>query len=214
MPTDPARPQHPLNAHVDAQADGLALADGAHRESLRRAVEQLSDAEADTTAGWVARLCQAHKTMAVALSRLQAYSPAQSHLTQALHWATVMGATDVRADLHCALAEVATSGAEQAHAHGASRERLRPLRERCRELAFEAARLATQTADPQWEIRLLLRASDVLVRCGEHDDAAQMQQQALLLMGQQNTELGEGLASPVLPEPNPDWRVTAPAGLM
>ena len=222
MPTAPARPQ-PVpttdghghaDAQADAQADGLALADGFHRQGLHEAIEQLSAAEADTGSGWVARLCQAHKGMAIALSRLRAYSPAQSHLTQALHWAKVMGAADVRADLHCAMAEVATSGAEQARAHGASPERLRPLQERCRELAHEAARLATQTADPQWEIRLLLRASDVLARCGEHDDAAQLQHQALLLLDRQAPVIEDDFM-PTVGSPAPDdWRATAPGGFM
>lgn len=218
MPLPQARLPDPLHSDAatdaDAQADGMALADGAPREGLRQAVEQLSAAEADTGAGWVARLCQAHKSMAIALSRLQAYSPAQSHLTQALHWATVMGAADVLGDLHCAMAEVATSGAEQARALGASAERLRPLRERCRDLAHEAARWAARTTDPQWELRLLLRASDVLARCGEHDDAAQLQSQALALMDRQQLMHADDFAPTTGSPPPDDWRSTAPDALM
>jgi len=39
----------------------------------------------------------------------------------------------------------------------------------------DAARLAGQTTEPHWEVKLLLRASDVLDRCGDHDDAVLMQ---------------------------------------
>lgn len=62
-----------------------------------------------------AALCKAPTDMARALSALNVYS-AESHLAQALHWAEVMGSTDTRADLHCALAEVATNVAELAQA--------------------------------------------------------------------------------------------------
>lgn len=200
---------------MGAQADGLALADGQHREALRQAVLMLELAEAASGETQPALRCHAHKGMAVALSHLQAYSPAQSHLAQALRWATVMGSVDGRADLQCALAEVATSAAEQAKAHGASPDSLRRARERCRDLAFEAARLAPLTTDPHWEVRVLLRASDVLDRCGDHADAVLLQGQALTLMGLQaadlESELDPATAATV---PAELWRPTMPGGLM
>ena len=198
-----------------AQADGLALADGQDREALRQAVLMLALAEAASGQTQPALRCHAHKGMAVALSRLQAYSPAQSHLAQALRWATVMGSIDDGADLQCALAEVATSAAEQARAHGASQDSLQSARERCRDLALEAARLAPLTTDPHWEVRVLLRASDVLDRCGDHEDAVQLQQQALALMGLQNAEIQTD-SDPALMVTAPAelWRLTMPGGLM
>ena len=207
--------QHLPRSSPGAQADGLALADGQDREALRQAILMLELAEAASGETQPALRCHAHKGMAVALSRLQAYSPAQSHLAQALCWAAVMGSVDGCADLQCALAEVATSAAEQAKAYGASQKSLRSARERCRDLAFEAARLAPLTTDPHWEVRVLLRASDVLDRCGEHEDAVQLQGQALALMGLQ--------AADVQAEPDPAtaatvpaelWRPTLPGGLM
>lgn len=182
-PTMAAVPNNPFQPHQDAQADGLALADGQQREALRQAALMLDLANAASGQTQAALLCHAHKGMAVALSRLQAYSPAQSHLAQALRWATVMGSIDQCADLNCALAEVSTSATEQSKAYGASANDLSPARERCRDLALEAARLAPLTADPHFEMRVLLRASDVLDRCGDHDEAVQLQQQVLLLMG-------------------------------
>jgi len=177
------------------QADGPALAEGSAREALRQAMQQLSAAEDAVGSGRTAGLCQAHTGVARALSHLHAYSSAESHLAQALHWGVVMGATDVRADLHCALSEVATNAAELAELRGESPDRVRRARDRSRDHVFEAARLAGHTADPHWEVKLLLRASDVLDRCGDHDDAVQLQQRALVLMGLHSAELASAIAA-------------------
>ena len=205
----------PPQSSSSAQADGLALADGQQRDALRQAALMLELAEAASGDTQPALRWHAHKGMALALSRLQAYSPAQSHLAQALRWATVMGSIDGCADLQCALAEVATSAAEQAKAHGASQDSLRRARERCRDLAFEAARLAPLTTDPHWEARVLLRASDVLDRCGDHDDAALLQAQALALMGLQIADAEIDTDPALMPTlPAELWRLTMPGGLM
>ena len=42
--------------------------------------------------------------------------------------------------------------------------------------------MAARAADPHWEIKVLLRASDVLGRCGDHDDAVTLQTRAMELM--------------------------------
>ena len=42
--------------------------------------------------------------------------------------------------------------------------------------------LAGHVADAQWEVTVLLRISDVLDRCGDHDDAVQLQARAMGLM--------------------------------
>ena len=46
----------------------------------------------------------------------------------------------------------------------------------------EASTLAGRVADPSWEVQVLLRISDVLDRCGDRDDAVQLQTRALRLM--------------------------------
>ncbi len=206
---------HPSAAALQDRADGQALPEGAGRLALTQALQQLRLAEAhiDTGPARTAGLCQALKAVAAALCTLKAYSAAQGYLAQAQRWATVLGATDLRADLQCTLAEVATSAAEQALAMGAGPVPLRPALARCRELAFEAARLALLTTDPHWELRLLLRASDVLDRCGEHHDAAQLQRQALVLIGRHNQALDDHI-NPTLPAPLDGWRNTAPGPLM
>jgi hypothetical protein len=170
-------------------ADGHALADGPARENLRVAMDQLSWAESAQGSGHAAVLCHALTEVARALSGLHAYSPAENYLAKALRLACVMGATDSHGDLCCALAEVATNVAELAEARGEPVHAVRAARNRARDHAFEAAGLAAHTADPQWEIKLLLRASDVLDRCGDHDDAVRLQHRALVLMGLTNSDL-------------------------
>ena len=50
-------------------------------------------------------------------------------------------------------------------------------------MRFEASATgARSVADPQWEITVLLRVSDVLDRCGDHDDAVALQSRAMRLM--------------------------------
>ena len=62
------------------------------------------------------------------------------------------------------------------------------------DLCETAAAVAGQVADPEWEASVLLRISDVLDRCGDHDDAAQLQVRALRLMS--------GSLYPGLPDPH------------
>lgn len=111
---------------------------------------------------------------------LQALAPAEAALEHALRWAGVVGAVDQSVDVLCQLAETSCAIAEQ-HAGDGSRRGHAAL-ERTRDHAFEAAALAGRVADPQWEIQVLLRVSDVLDRCGDHADAVQLQARALRLM--------------------------------
>jgi hypothetical protein len=177
-------PSHPVALRAEGlHADGAAMADGPARDALRQAMHQLSDAQARNDPGMPAALCHALTEAARALAGLHAYSPAESYLAQALRWARLMGGPDLRADLQCALAEVATNAADLAQLRGERGPEGRRARDRARDHAFEAARLAGQTTDPHWEVKLLLRASDVLDRCGDHDDAVHLQQRALALIG-------------------------------
>ena len=151
--------------------------------------------------------------MARALSALHAFASAESFLTRALHWAGVMGSTDTRADLHCALAEVATNAAELAQACGEPPAAVRIARSRSRQHAFKVARLASHTADPQWELKLLLRASDVFDRGGDHNTAVQLQQRALVLMG---LDLAQAPVEDTAPNAicTPAWAAATPSQLM
>lgn len=207
-------PAHPVASSTEGlRADGAALVDGPARDALRLAMRQLSEAEARNDAGKPAALCHALTETARAFAGLQAYSPAESYLAQALRWAGVMGGPDLQADLQCALAEVATNAADLAQQRGQPGSGGQRVRDRARDHAFEAARLAGRTTDPHWEVKLLLRASDVLDRCGDHDDAVLMQRRALRLMGLHDPELpandGDRLALGT-----DALHLTAPAALM
>lgn len=217
MPTlnTPHTPTPTQRRHQQASglsADGAALGDGLAREALRQAMHQLSDAETAQGSARAPAMCHALTEAARALAGLHAYSPAESHLAQALRWAGLMGGHDLLADLHCAWAEVATNAADLSAAQ-AEPARSRAARDRARDHAFEAARLAGLATDPNWEIRVLLRASDVLERCGDHDDALLLQQRALVLMGMGQADLPSG--DPLETGPAPDGTLqTAPGALM
>ena len=194
-------------------ADGNALANGPQREALVHALQQLTLAETMTGPCQPAALCQALTEVARALSALRAFGQAESHLAQALHWAVVMGSVDNRADLHCALAEVASHAAELAKEHNGLPAAAYRWQDRARDHAFKAAGLADHVTDPHWEVKLLLRASDVLDRCGDHDDAVHLQQRALVLMGLHNPDLPADTSAANAAAPTA-WRSTAPSQLL
>jgi len=56
------------------------------------------------------------------------------------------------------------------------------LRDAARDRGFEAANLALRSADPQWEITVLLRVSDLFDGLGDHEDAIALQCRAVELM--------------------------------
>ncbi len=213
MNTSVQMPRKPVQHHpVGLSADGAALGDGAARDALRQAMRHLSDADLVQGSHRAPALCQALTEAARALAGLHAYGPAESHLAQALRWALQMGGQDLAADLHCAWAEVATNAADLAEAQG-EQARSRAARDRARDQAFEAARLAGLATDPNWEIRVLLRASDVLDRCGDHDDSVLLQQRALVLMGMGQADLPAD--DPLRSSPTVDaGPMTAPGALM
>lgn len=169
-------------APVGLSADGRALGDGEGLTVLREAMVLLDLAQAETGSARAPALCHALTEAARALAGVHAYAPAESHLAQALRWAATMGGHDLCADLECAWSEVATNAADLADVRG-EQAASRAARDRARDHAVEAARLAALVTDPNWEIRVLLRASDVFDRCGDHDDAVLLQQRALVLMG-------------------------------
>jgi hypothetical protein len=131
--------------------------DDAARNELRAAVAMLDSAE---TSGDAARLSQA--------------------LADVSRCHRCVGAL-AEADWLCHLAELALERAErledQDEARGASR-----LRDAVRDHGYEAAQLARHTADPQWEVTVLLRVADLFDRLGDHDDAIVLQTRAMSLM--------------------------------
>lgn len=202
---DPQASASPARSDTLPRHAEPTLGDAAARDALRQALALLDEAERSQAP---AALCHALTETARALAGLQAYAAAEHNLAQAQRWALAMGATDLRADLACAAAELAARAADLARSRGNDGGDVRRARDRARDQAFEAARLAGQTADPHWEIKVLLRASDVLDRCGDHDDAVQMQHRALVLMGLHDPD------APTDSHADAAGRVAAPGRLM
>ncbi len=130
--------------------------------------------------------------MARCYRALQALVPAETCLERALRWARTFGAADQTVEILCLLTETSCAQAELL-AQDDSRRSHAAL-ERTRDWAFEAASLAGHVSDPQWEIKVLLRISDVLDRCGDHDDAVQLQSRAMSLMYGTCIETDDGKA--------------------
>ena len=153
------------------------LFDETARESLRQAAAALDAAEAG---GQAHRISLALAGVAVCYRGLRAVASAEAYFEAALRWARSTGATDEVVGLLCELCEttVQLSQAQEAMRRGQGRA----ARERTRDHAFEATTLAGRVSDPHWEAAVLLRVSDVLDRCGDHDDAALLQTRALRLM--------------------------------
>jgi hypothetical protein len=113
--------------------------------------------------------------------RMGEHEVAAQCLRRACSWAGLLGAADSRLDLLCELAETLL---EASTTHDDDVQHARRLREQTRDHCFEVSRLCGHCADPQWEVTVLLRVSDVLDRCGDHDDAIALQCRALQLIAQ------------------------------
>jgi tetratricopeptide (TPR) repeat protein len=164
-------------------AAGATMIDGPRREVLRLAAAALDLAE---QRGLPLERCAALTAMGRAYRAIGAPGAAESMLRQAVGLARCGGAGDLEVEVLCELCEAACLHAIERSAaaenDGDAVEQAYAARERARDTAYEVAALARRTADPHWEASALLRASDVLNRCGDHEDAAQLQQRALALM--------------------------------
>jgi len=151
------------------------------RAALDLAVRRLDEAERDQQP---AAMCDALGGIARCYRALSAYPQAMDFMRQALRWSYALGGVDQRVELLCELAELSCLAAEHALQgdDGDGERQARTAREFARDMAFEAAKVSSQAADPHWEIKALLRASDVLDRCGDHDDAITLQTRAMSLM--------------------------------
>lgn len=154
------------------------VTEDAQRQALRAAVAEFDAAEA---AGEPARLSQALAQVSRCHRRVGALAEADWYAKRGLAVAIGLGAVDASVDALCELAELALERAQrldaQAETLGAHR-----LRDAARDRGFEATRLAQRSADPQWEITVLLRVSDLFDRLGDHEDAIEMQCRAVSLI--------------------------------
>lgn len=174
-----AMPQHPAPCHPRraSMPEAQALQPGAARSALLDAAAALERAERQAQP---LQMSQALAQLAGCYRALQALGPAERCFERALCWARLLGAADQAVELLCLLAETGCTAAERQPRDGSPRRHA--TLERTRDHAFEAVRLASHVSDAQWEIKVLLRISDVLDRCGDHDDAVQLQARAMGLM--------------------------------
>jgi len=155
----------------------LPLVEPAARDALRHAVAQLDEAE---TRAQPFEMSQALAGVARGYRALHVLASAEATFAAALRWARHAGSHDQVVDLLCELAE--TAALHLRLDGGPFESDGRPLhaaRERARDHAFEAVRLAGQVADWGWEVQVLLRASRVLESCGDQGDALRLQQRAV-----------------------------------
>jgi tetratricopeptide (TPR) repeat protein len=152
------------------------------RDALRSAAAALDAAE---QLGQPLAISAALAQLARSLVAMRALAHAETYLESALRWSRAAGSTDQTVDLLCELCDLAERLAQTQDARAPGKGHT--ARERARDHAFEASTLAARVADPDWEIQVLLRVSDVLDRCGDRDDAVQLQTRALRLMAHDGT---------------------------
>ena len=154
------------------------------RQALRAACMALDAAEA---AGERAALSQALAHVSRCHRRLGALAEAVWYAKRGLQLARHLSAVDASVDALCELGELALQRAalldDQDEPRGAHH-----LRDAARDHGFEAARMVLHSADPQWEITVLLRVSDLFDNLGDHDDAIALQCRAAGLMTREATD--------------------------
>lgn len=144
------------------------------RQALQAAVSRLDEAERH---GRPEDMALALIPVAACYRGIGALAAAEDLLRQALRWARTSRSTSLLVDVLCELADTACRLADDLQrADDAS---ARAARERARDEAFEAASLAHRVHERAWAAQALLKVSDVLNRCGDHDDAAVLQGRAL-----------------------------------
>jgi hypothetical protein len=158
--------------------DTMTKVDDEFRTELRSAIAALDAAEA---AGDPAHLSQALGDVSRCHHRVGALAEADWYAKRGLAVSRTIGAVDASVDALCHLAELALERAERLEAQEEARGAHR-LREAVRDHGYEAAQLARHTADPQWEVTVLLRVADLFDRLGDHDDAIALQCRAMNLI--------------------------------
>ena len=149
------------------------------RIDLRAAVAALDAAE---VAADPAQLSQALADVSRCHRAVGALAEADWYAKRGLAVARTIGAVDASVDALCHLAELALERAERLDDQDETRGAHR-LRDAVRDHGYEAAQLARHTADPQWEVTVLLRVADLFDRLGDHEDAIALQCRAMGLMG-------------------------------
>jgi hypothetical protein len=185
-------------SHV-ARAEGFELPQGPSQDALLTAMHLLDLARENRCA---AENSDNWRRDGLIESTMSAWESAEAYQMEAFGWALSLGAVEPNAELMCELADSTCADAEviAATTSDTGDRRSSEIRARSRGLALEAARLAGLASNPEWEVELLMRVSEVLDRCGDHGDAIAMQVRALTLIS------GDSVAEP-------DWFETEDFGL-
>jgi hypothetical protein len=149
------------------------ITDQAPRDRLRHAVARLDEAEAR---GDNSGLVDALLNVAHCYKTLCSYAAADDFFRQALRAARCSGSLRTQIEVLIQLAQLAGLRAQDLKDQDASAARVN--RDRARDSAFEASILIHKAPDATWAPQALLAVSEVLVLCGDHDDAAGMRARA------------------------------------
>lgn len=153
---------------------------GIELEKRQRLDDALRGLELAESNGSASTRVAALTAVAQAYAEMGAFSMAEWYLHQALSAAREGNAARAIVDILCRLAE---AGVAASHADPlADAREHHTTRERARDRAYEATLIAARAADRQWEIDVLMRVSDILDRCGDHDDAVALHGRALELV--------------------------------
>ena len=170
--------------------DDLQAVDTDPQRLLRQALSALDRAEQDASpTAVIPALAQA----AQAYRGLGAPAIADWYLRKAIAAARAHGTVQSVVSVLCASADLAAAAASAKTC--SDNDARRAARERARDQAFEAALLAAQSEDTAWEIDVLMEVSDVLDRCGDHDDAVALQCRVLELINRRQGTMVSAPAS-------------------
>lgn len=154
------------------------LADVHVRDQLREAVARLDRAE---SCGTPDDLIDALLPVSRCYLSIGAHNAAEDTLRQALRTARRCGSSQKLAGVLTELAQVASLHALDLKDHDPSTARV--SRDRARDSAFEASALIHKHAQAAWAAPALMAVSDVLLQCGDQDDAAAMRLRAQSWLG-------------------------------
>jgi hypothetical protein len=148
------------------------------RQALRDAEAALDEAEHK---GEPARLSQALASVAHSHRQLGALAEAVWYAKRGLAVSRGLPGVDASIDAMCNLAELSVERA--ARLEGSDDPcAVHRLHESARDYAFLASQAAQRCADADWEVSVLMRASEVLDAVGDHDDAIEMQKRVIQLV--------------------------------
>jgi tetratricopeptide (TPR) repeat protein len=153
-------------------------ADAQVRDKLREAVARLDKAE---SCGTPEDLIDALLPVSRCYLSIGAHNAAEETLRQALRAARRSGSTQKLADVLTELAQVASLHGLDLKDHDPSAARV--SRDRARDCAFEASALIHKHAQAAWAAPALLAVAEVLLLCGDQDDAAAMRLRAQSWLG-------------------------------